>query len=338
MAGPGGGARGGGFGGGSHGGGFGGGRSGGFGGGSNGGRSGGGFYGHYRPYGMPYFGFRRPYGYGYGGGCLGGLFGLMMVPVIIIIFAISLIFNVFGSLGSSLSNVANGGFTVYEEQVMQDYANQQYEKEFFDAETYEDNILIVFLANEERDGYYSIAWVGDNIRNDINLAFGARGTHFGDVMDETIHDYYENSLSKDLAIVVDAMREEIEKMHYASSFITPPKEPSEVKSHVTNQTGILINEETINTSLEAFTEATDIPIVIVIEDEDDVLDKKIDAADIFTIVFAVALIGLAVYLIIKAYKNRKPLVNETKSGDGRQSNTDQNRNNYYNDKDNSTSW
>ena len=320
MAGPGGGSRGGGFGGGSHGGGFGGGRGGGFGGGSHrGGGFGGGHYGHHGHhhhhgyYGMPFFfGYRRPYmGYGYGGGCLGGLLGLMIMPIIIFIFAITLIFNVFGSLGSSLSNVANGGLTVYEEQVMQEFANQQYEKEFANSKAREDNLLIVFLVNEARDGYYTIAWVGDNIHNNINLEFGGRGTQFGYAMDNTIQSYYEHSLDKDLAIVVDTMRNKIVDMNLKSSFVNPSPTPSGVDSHVTNLTEMSITEATINSSLEAFTEATDIPIVIVIQDEEDVLDKKIDTADIFTIILAVALIALAVYLVIKSYKNRKPLVNET---------------------------
>ena len=355
MAGPGGGSRGGGFGGGSHrSGGFGGSRGGGFGGGSyRGGGFGGGHYGHHghhhhhRYYGMPFFfGFRRPYyGYGYGGGCLGSLFGVMMIPIIILIFAVFLIINVFGSLGSSISNVANGGLTVYEEKVMQEFANYQYEKEFADSKSQEDNILIVFLVNEARDGYYSIAWVGDNIHNNINLKFGGGRDSFEETMLNNVNEeYYEYSLDKDLAIVVDKMRVKIENMNLDSSFINPSQVPSEVNSHVTNLTSISITEETINSALEDFTEATDIPIVIVIEDEDDVLDKKIDASDIFTIIFAAVLIGFAVYLIIKTYKNRKPLVNEAgtnnASGASNESSIDdeQRQKKDKNNKDDSTSW
>jgi hypothetical protein len=114
MPGPGGGARGGGFGGGgSRGGGFG----GGFGGGSRPGghyHRPGGFY--HRPrfgYGFPFFGFRRPYfGYG-GGGCLGGMMGLLFLPVLILLICGSLVLNVIGSFGSSVSNIANGDLNKY---------------------------------------------------------------------------------------------------------------------------------------------------------------------------------------------------------------------------------
>ena len=127
-------------------------------------------------------------------------------------------------------------------------------------------------------------------------------------------------------------------MNLNSSFVNPSETPSGVESHVTNLTEISITEATINSSLEAFTEATDIPIVIVIEDEEDVLDKKIDAADIFTIILAVALIALAVYLVIKAYKNRKPLVNETGANNNNSSSNEQKQKKEKNNKDDSTSW
>jgi uncharacterized membrane protein len=164
MPGPGGGSRGGGFGGGSFGGG--GPRGGGFGGGSFGG---GGFghgphgYHHHHHYHRPFFGFYRPYGYGYGGGgCLGGLLGVLMMPIIILIVATSLIFGVFGSF----FRVAKGGNVTYNEPELQSFANQQYAKEFSSSTAYEDNLLIVFLVNDERDGYYTIAWIGDNVASE----------------------------------------------------------------------------------------------------------------------------------------------------------------------------
>ena len=173
MAGPGGGGKGGGFSRGPSGGG----RGGGFSRGSHSGGFGGGHHHHghhhhhhhhHRYFGMPFFfGYRRPYmGYGYGG-FYGGFIGLMMLPIIVLIIAISLIFSVFGSLGSSISNVVGGGEISYSEQKFQSYANQQYEKEFPNDSTHEDNILIVFLVNEQRDDFTTIAWIGDNINGRI---------------------------------------------------------------------------------------------------------------------------------------------------------------------------
>lgn len=296
MPGPGGGSRGGGFGGGSRGGGFGGGgyRPGGFGGGF-----GHGPHHYYRPRPM-FWGFHRPYGYGYGGGCLGGLLGILMMPIIILIVAASLIMSVFGSF----FRVAKGGEIKYNEPNMQEFANVQYAKEFSDSSAYEDNILIVFLANDERDGYYTIAWVGDNIANDINYMFGNEYTEFGVEMLANIPDYYEYSLSKNLAAAVDGMADRIESLGI-NSFIGKSDQSNMTSSHLTNLSSLSLNNETINSALLDFTERTDIPIVIVVEDMDSVFDKTISGGDIVVLIIAVGIGAFAVYMIVKAVKNRK---------------------------------
>ena len=84
---------------------------------------------------------------------------------------------------------------------MQEYADYQYAVEFNDAKEYEDNILIVFLIDEERQGYYTIAYVGDNIEDDINLMFGNEYTAFGRVMKGNIARYYENVSTKVVKII-----------------------------------------------------------------------------------------------------------------------------------------
>lgn len=248
--------------------------------------------------------------------------GMMLMPVIILLIAGSLIFNVIGSVGSSISNVVNGGQILYDEPQMEDYANRQYAAEFKDAKDYEDNILIVFLADESYEGYYTIAWVGDNIANDINYMFGNEYTEFGQEMTGNINSYFEHSLSKNLASVVDGMTDEIINLGLKSSFIEENGSPAGYVSHVTNNSSLSVNEETINRALTDFTEETDIPIVIVIDDIDNVFDKTIDGADIFTVILAVIISGVAIYLIVKAFKNK----------DDRGGETEEER------KNNSTSW
>ena len=153
-----------------------------------------------------------------------------------------------------------------------------------------------------------------------------------------IGEYYEYSLDSDLSNIVDHLSDKIEGLNLESSFKKTPTGSNSVKSHVTNLSTISITEATINSSLENFTEATDIPIVILIEDIDEVLDRKIDGADIMTIIVAAALIALAVYLLVKAFKNRKPLVNEPPSGNEQKQSRENKFNNDKNNKDNSTYW
>ena len=324
MPGPGGGGRSGGFGGGSRGGGFGGGhRPGGFGGGP---RPGGFYRPHYhRPF---FFGFHRPFfGYGYGGGCLGGFLGMMFAPLLVLLIAFSLIVNVLGSVGSSISNVASGGQILYNEPIMQDYADRQYAAQFGKAIEYEDNILIVFLVDEKYDGYYTIAWVGDNINSEINNMFGNEYTEFGREMKENIPSYFENSLSRNLASVVDGMTDNIVNLGLDSSFERDKGSPGNYKSHVSNQSSLQVNEETINYALTEFTSETDIPIVIVIDDIDNVFDKTINRGDIFTVIIAVLISGFAIYLLVKAFRSKN-------DDNGRE----KNNNRDDDDRNNSTSW
>lgn len=306
MPGPGGGSRGGGFGGGSRGGGS---RGGGFGGGSYGG----GHYGGHRPhhhhhhipffgFHRPFFGYRRPY-YGHGG-CLGSMMGMVFAPIIIIFIVISLISSFFGSVSSSISNVSSGGQIIYENRKLEDYADMQYKSEFSNTVGYEDNILLVFLVDEEREGYYTIAWVGDNINNDINMMFGNEYSAYGQEVTESINSYYENSLDKNLSIMIENMSKRIVNLSLNSSFIRKSDSPGNYKSHVTNKSDLNLNEDIINYSLTEFTEKTDIPIVIVVDDIDNVFDKKINPVDITTILFAVLLIGVAVYFIYRSVKVR----------------------------------
>lgn len=324
MPGPGGGGRGGGFGGGSRGGSFGGGRgSGGF----SGGHRPGGFGGGYRPRGfhrpfrpyfhMPFFGFRRPfYGYGYGGGCLGGLLGIILVPFIIIILLLSFVAGIFGSFGRSVSNIASGGNSIYNESVIQDYADMCYAEEFSKNSTYEDNILILFLVNEECDGYYTIAWVGDNIKSDITDMFGNEYTEYGQKIRSSISNYYKHSIESNLRNVVNGMEQHVLDLNLKSSFIKQNGNHT-YNSHLTNKSNLQIDDGIINEALVNFTESTDIPIVIVVEDIDDVFGKTIQTKDIITVIIAFAIGGVAIYFVIKSFKEQN---GEQRYGDNNNNN------------------
>lgn len=307
MPGPGGGARGGGFGGGSRGGGFGGGpRPGGFGGGPRPGGFGGHHHHHYhRPHFgfFPFFGFRRPY-YGYHGGCFGGMMGLAFIPLIICIVLITTLTNIFGAVGSSITNISRGGQIKYNESAMQEYADDQYAKEFSSANEYEDNILIVFLVDEEREGYYTIAWVGDNITEDVYSMFGNEYTEFGYEMKGKISSYYENSLSKNLSSVIDGMTDRIVNLNLKSSFDVEEGSPAGYKSHLTNHSSLEMNSDTVNRALLEFTSETDIPIVIVVEDMVEVFPKTVASRDIFVTISAIVLSGVAIYFIYRAFKEK----------------------------------
>lgn len=300
MPGPGGGSRGGG-GGRGFGGGFGGG-GGSFGGGGRG------FGGHHhRPHyhGGWYFGPRRYY-YG-GGGCLGGLLGLLIAPIIILLFAAILLLSTFSS---AFNSIMTGGQITYNEKDFQDYANQQYAAEFgdesaYEGQDYEDHILLVFLVEDEEYYEYAyIAWVGDDVDDDINYMFGGSGTELGYAVENSginASGTYQYSLDKGISSVVRKMQRNIESLKLEDPYYCDSSK-SQYKSHLTNKTSINMNDKVVNDALEDFTASTGIAIVVVVEDAEEVLPRHFDY---FSLILAIILIVIAVVIIVKVMKNRK---------------------------------
>ena len=302
MAGPGGGSRGGGGGRGFGGGFSGGGGSRGFGGGGRG-------YGGYHHHGPHYHGgwFFGPRYYGGGAGCLGGMLGLLIAPIIILLFAGVLLLSTFSS---AFNSIMTGGQITYNEQDFQNYANQQYIAEFDDESAYEgqdfeDHILLVFLVEDETYYDYAyIAWVGDDIDDDINYMFGGSGTPLGYAVENSginASGTYQYSLDKGISSVVRQMQKNIEQLGITDPYLCD-SEKSQYNSHLTNKSSINMRDKTVNDALEDFTAATGIAIVVVVEDADEVLPRHFDYFSLFV---AIILIVVAVVLIVKALKSRK---------------------------------
>ena len=300
MAGPMGGGRGGGFGGGSRGSGFGGGGGRGFGGGSHGGGFGRGPYHRGPRFGYGYY--RRPFFFGFGPryyGYGGSLMGALMAPIVLLLLVAVVTFSM---IGSALAHAANGGIISYNERTFQTYAGNEYRKQFGAQE--EDNILIVFLTNEEADGYYCIAYGGDNIEYDINDLFGNEDTVFGKVVNDSIAKPYEFSLASNLGRVIHVMEKNVLDLNLKSSYKKGTPEDTRDPLKMVNYTELSLNEDTVNDELASFTESTGIPIMIVVQDMETVFGKSLPIEDIFMlIIFAVISVG-AIVVIVRTVKNR----------------------------------
>ena len=231
------------------------------GGGGRGGFSGGGFSGghhgghHHVPMGGGWHIHRRRHVH-VGGGCCGSIFSGAVTLLI-------LAFWIFGAVFSD----------GYNEEKFQDFANSQYESEFGRASAYEDNLLITVLVDEDYYNYYYIAWVGDHIDYQINGLMGNNDTVLGQAMENSISSAsYKYSLDSDLARVMKLMTGHIQNLKLESSFTCSERRGS-IRSHVTNHANIELTESTINGALEEFTDATGIPVVIVVEDMKDVFGR-----------------------------------------------------------------
>jgi flagellar basal body-associated protein FliL len=236
----------------------------------------------------------------YGGGCLGGIVGILLLPIFIIIFALILAIS---SIVTLVSAISNGGIVQYSERAFGDYANSQYQTYFGDySETYEDNILLVFTTTENADGYYTIAWAGDNISNEINLAFGENAA-YGTSLKKNINTKdYKYALDKNLAMVVDDMRKTAKQ--YESFSV--PSEGERAPSKVVNGDATLdFNVKTVQDSLDKFTAETGISIVLIVDNEEDVFGKTFPVGTVVTGVISIGAITFAVIWMVKSMKNKK---------------------------------
>ena len=227
--------------------------------------------------------------------------GIILLPVIIVIFAVVLMFSAFGN---AFTDISSGGSVKYDEETFQDYANEEYAAVFGNSSAYEDNIMLVFLVDEEHYNYYYIAWVGDHIVSDINNMFGNERTELGRAIASCVNtNSYKYSLDSNLAQVFEKMTAEIEEENLTSSFKCN-EDHIQTKSYLINKSEVPMTEQTVNDSLDAFTSATGIPAVIVVDEAEDVFGKTINMSSIIMLIIAVALIVLAVYLIVRGIRRR----------------------------------
>lgn len=316
MPGPGGGSHGGGggrggsFGGGSFGGG---GRGGSFGGGFNGGGFHGGGMppgGHHRP---PHHGGYHGGGwhhrpgryYGRNSGCLGNLTGMIFTPIIILVFIVMIVIYNFGQ--PTDVTIITGSDSPYDENTFQDYADEQYADIFGESTAYEDNILLVFLTeDEEFYDYYYIAWVGDHIQKDINYLFGSNSSELGQEIESAINvSSYKYSLDSNIADVINAMSKQIADLNLDSSY-TCTEEHIQTSSRLINKTTMDMTDETVNSALENFTQSTGIPIAVVVADMDDVFETPavnnqqtaVQSSSITSILPVIAIIIIAIIVVI----------------------------------------
>ncbi len=236
----------------------------------------------------------------------------MLFPIIILLILAIFISILFGS---AISSVAAGGSVNYNEEAFQDYANAKYYEEF-DSE---DCIMIVMLTGEDNNGYYYIGWVGDNIRNGINRLFGNEYTKLGQAMHRNINSTnYKYSLSQNLAMVAEDMTDEISSLNLSSSFnkdvITTKK------AALRNYTDLSINAETVESALSEFYDETKIPIVIVVEDAEDVFGRTLPWVDIIICLVLLAIAIYIIYVTVKAIKNRKRANTDGYNGNSRNNN------------------
>ena len=254
---------------------------------------------------------------------------MLMLPIIILLLVSVVLFS---TISSAFGNVFSGGTIRYSEAEIQGYADKRYNEIFGDnVAAYEDNLLIVVLTNEAADGYYAIAWIGDNVDAEISDMFGAEGTTFYNVMRNSINEeYFAYSLDSNLASVMRKMATHVENLDLTSSHYEEYSHETSPASKLYNYTSLSLTEATVNAALEDFTEQTNIPTAIVVDTTENAFGRYLSPADIITVIVCIGFAIVAIVMIVKAVKARKNAPNDPNGGgqSGPQNGNNRYQNNY----------
>lgn len=301
---PGGGANGG---GGGRGGSFGGGGGYGGGGGRGGGYYGGGFY-------------RRPFGFG--GGLLGGLLGIILLPIIAIFLSVILLIV---NLYTTISVIAQGGQIVYDENTFQTYALEQYNKYVKAGDAHEDYLFVTFLTYEDNYEFNYLGLVGTNVKSKIIKMMGNNNTELGYAINSSMPQNYANSFDSGIVLAMDTLADYVAYALHGESPFNEESGEEHMTSKMINYSPLNMDEKSVNSALNRFTDKTGIPVVVLVDTAENVFGKTMPVANIVISVITLAVIvGCVLYIVLKI-KRKRTMERDLSSGRIRVNTTSSNR-------------
>lgn len=233
----------------------------------------------------------------------------MFAPIFLLIFVIMFLLTM---CGTPDVHVEYGDYesSSYDEMTLQNYADEQYAKYFSDSACYEDNLLIVFLTAEDCYDYYYIAWVGDHIDMNINYMMGDNDTELGRAMSENINaSNYKYSLDSNLAAVVNSMAKQIQNLGLENSLSCGTNHVA-VTAQLVNNTELPMTQSTVDDALENFADVTGIPVVVVVEDMEDVFGSNAlstnssgSVLSILPVLVIVAIVIVVIFVLVRRKKD-----------------------------------
>ena len=217
------------------------------------------------------------YGHHYYGGGIGSG-AIIVIALIIFCFIVS-----FFAVNTGTSNY---------EQTLHEYANQQYQSIFSRSNRYENNILFLYVVDDECETFDAIAWVGDDVPSRTNLKLD------GYTISKHVNEnYYKYQLSSGISMSIEELIPVIDKANYKSTNI----------STVINNSNLSINQAQIETVLQDLSTTRGYGVAVVIADYDDVFGgggSNGGLGTVFTLLI-VGLIGGAVLFVIVQKKKQR---------------------------------
>ena len=225
----------------------------------------------------------------------------LAVTVFILPIAIGIITTIFMLV--FMFNLTKDTGVRYNEKRFIEYAEECYIEEFKDSKAYEDNLLIVVLTDRSYNECYYISYVGNHIEDKISDIFGNENSEFGQMMNFEFSSNYRYSFDKDISTVMNTCMYRIISKKLEDSF-TCDEIHENVDSYIVNKTKIEFDEAIVNESLNKFTEKTDIPVVIVLDNARNVFYPGLSNVTIFTGGLFLSMAALFTFLLIRAIKKK----------------------------------
>ena len=133
--------------------------------------------------------------------------------------------------------------------------------------------------------------------------FGDEHTDFGRTMQMRVQDYYAYSIDTDLIAVMRTMTEYVTNLGLESSFYKDYEGYERPESYLINYTEIDINKYAVGETLEEFTAATNIPIVIAVDYMENVFEKR--GIDTFSIIAMIIIAAVMIMIIVSMVKSNR---------------------------------
>ncbi len=227
-----------------------------------------------------------------------------------VVCALSLVWGISSLI--RIGRVLLSDYVIYDEEIMREYAEEQYYAEFAGGSV-EDNVLIVVLVEPEYKKYYSYVRVGSHIAPEFAELYVGESSTFSRSIQYNIEPGYENTLSMDLVRVFSRMNSAIwDTSNVGDLYIC--QEGQVRNSRLVNYSDMKLQIGSISQMLGK----SYFPTVLLIEEMEEVFGNHIPLREILTAVVALVagtgLVALAVLYFRSLTVDKKPSKNARTEG------------------------
>lgn len=261
-------------------------------------------YGRYGKYGR--------YGRGYYHGPMGGMVAILARVLTLVLFGLMfLMASANYKLTEAFEVLFKGGEIHYSIPRLRNYAQAEYDAHFA-GERYEDNLLMVFLPREEGMYEYDVMVIGGkHLDEDVMESFGALPGVWGDSDSKVTEERpMEKRLTDSIRNKVHSMTKSFTAPYYWGSPLDCSEKEGQRKALLINESELAIDTAKIEPALKKFAEKTNIGLVVIVADQDDVFQRYFPLEVVYTLALLVAALAVVTVVVIVVARNWKKWVPE----------------------------